>query len=243
MIERRAFARQAVALLGALGATPGFSGRARAQDAAAAYPDHAVNVVCPWAAGGSTDAFARVLCARLSTDLGKPFVVDNRTGASGTIGMLAFTSETMKHSAANAIASGEFVYNLCGRPLFDAMNTSSGDFPEGVNEFEAAGLEMAPCRVVRAPRVAAAPAALECRVAQTMQLQDSSGGKLPGWIIIGEVVGVHIAEAFLRDGRFHTAAAEPLPRCGHRDYAELGTLSQALRPTDGGSYAAGQPDR
>ncbi len=157
--------------------------------------------------------------------------------------MLAFTSETMKHSAANAVATGEFVYNLCSRPMFDAMNISSGDFPEGVNEFEAAGLEMAPCRMVHAPRVAAAPAALECRVAQSMQLQDASGTKLAGWIIIGEVVGVHIAEAFLRDGRFDTAAAQPLARCGYRDYAALGELFEALRPTDGGTYAAGQPDR
>ena len=157
--------------------------------------------------------------------------------------MLAFTSESMKHSAANAIATGEFVYNLCSRDLFDAMNISSGDFPEGVNEFEAAGLEMAPCHVVRAPRVAAAPAALECKVAQAMQLRDAAGGLLEGWIIIGQVVGVHIADAYLRNGRFDTAAAQPLARCGYRDYAALGELFEALRPTDGGSYAAGQPDR
>ena len=54
--------------------------------------------------------------------------------------MLAFTSESLKHSAANAIATGEFVFNLCGRDLFDAMNISSGDFPAGVSEFEPAGL-------------------------------------------------------------------------------------------------------
>ena len=49
--------------------------------------------------------------------------------------MLAFTSESMKHSAANAIATGEFVYNLCTRPLFDAMNISSGDLAAGESEF------------------------------------------------------------------------------------------------------------
>ncbi|MFC7473295.1 Bug family tripartite tricarboxylate transporter substrate binding protein [Dankookia sp. GCM10030260] len=52
-----------------------------------AYPSRPVTVVVPWAAGGSTDAFARVLAGRLSTDLGQGFVIDNRTGANGTIGL------------------------------------------------------------------------------------------------------------------------------------------------------------
>ncbi|UPY35772.1 flavin reductase family protein [Sediminicoccus sp. KRV36] len=157
--------------------------------------------------------------------------------------MLAFTSETMKHSAANAIASGEFVFNLCTRRLFDAMNISSAALAAGESEFEAAGLETAPCRIVKAPRVAAAPAALECRVAQSFRLQDANGAALEGWMIIGQVVGVHIDEAYLRDGRFDTAAAEPLARCGYRDYAAVTEMFEALRPTDGGAFAAGQPDR
>ena len=157
--------------------------------------------------------------------------------------MLAFTSESMKHSAANAIATGEFVFNLCTRPLFDAMNISSDTLPEGVSEFEAAGLATAPCRVVKAPRVAAAPAALECKVTHSMQLQDINGAPLKGWIIIGQVVGVHIDEAYITDGRFDTAKAQPLARCGYRDYAAVTEMFEALRPTDGGGYAPGQKDR
>lgn len=157
--------------------------------------------------------------------------------------MLMFTSETMKHSAANAIATGEFVFNLVPRHLFDAMNVSSGAQPDGESEFVAAGLAEAPCRIVRAPRVAAAPASLECRVVSTMQLQDVDGAALQGWIIIGQVVGVHIDEAYLHDGRFDTLAAQPVARCGYRDYAAVTELFEALRPTDGGGYAAGQPDR
>ena len=157
--------------------------------------------------------------------------------------MLAFTSETMKHSAANAIATGEFVFNLCTRALFDAMNISSDALGEGVNEFEAAGLATAPCRVVKAPRVAAAPAALECRVVHSLQLRDVDGEALEGWVIIGQVVGVHIDDAYIRDGRFDTAAAQPIARCGYRDYAAVTELFEALRPTDGGAYALGQRDR
>jgi flavin reductase (DIM6/NTAB) family NADH-FMN oxidoreductase RutF len=157
--------------------------------------------------------------------------------------MLAFTSESMKHSAANAIATGEFTFNLCTRALFDAMNISSGDLAEGESEFAAAGLEMAPGRMVKAPRVAASPAALECRVTQSFQFTDLDGAPLKGWMIIGQVVGVHIDDAYLRDGRFDTAAAMPIARCGYRDYAAVTEMFEALRPTDGGGYAPGQPDR
>lgn len=157
--------------------------------------------------------------------------------------MVMFTTESMKHSAANAIETGEFVFNLSTRPLFGAMNISSGALPEGESEFEAAGLATAPSRVVKAPRVAASPASLECRVVQSFQLKDAEGRALQGWMVIGQVVGVHIDEAFLKEGRFDTAAAQPLARCGYRDYAAVTELFEALRPTDGGAYAPGQPDR
>ncbi len=157
--------------------------------------------------------------------------------------MLAFTSESMKHSAANAIATGEFVFNLSTRPLFEAMNISSGALADGEDEFAAAGLAKAPCRLVKAPRVAVAPASMECKVVHSMQLHDLKGEALAGWIIIGQVVGVHIDEGFIRDGRFDTAAAQSLARCGYRDYTAVTELFEALRPTDGGAYAMGQKDR
>lgn len=157
--------------------------------------------------------------------------------------MLAFTSESMKHSAANAIANGEFVFNLCTRPLFDAMNVSSAALADGESEFEAAGLATAPSRIVRVPRVAASPAALECRVVHSMRLHDAEGAALEGWLIIGQVVGVHIDEAYIREGRFDTAAAQSLARCGYRDYAAVTEVFEALRPTDGGAFLPGQRDR
>ncbi len=157
--------------------------------------------------------------------------------------MLAFTSESLKHSAANAIATGEFVFNLCGMDLFEAMNISSGDQPAGVSEFEQAGLAMASGRMVKAPRVAAAAAALECRVCQSQQLLDMNGETLPGWLIIGQVVGVHIDDRFIRNGRFDTIAARPVARCGYRDYAVVTEMFEALRPSDAGAFVAGQRDR
>jgi flavin reductase (DIM6/NTAB) family NADH-FMN oxidoreductase RutF len=146
--------------------------------------------------------------------------------------LLAFTSETLKHSAKNAIETGEFVFNLATRPLFDAMNISSGSLPEGMSEFETAGLAEAPSRMVKPPRVALSPAALECRVTHSMEMADIDGNPTGGWLIIGQVVGVHIAEAVLNNGQFDAVAAKTIARCGYRDYAELTELFAAPRPDD-----------
>jgi len=146
--------------------------------------------------------------------------------------LLAFTSETLKHSAKNAIETGEFVFNLATRPLFAAMNASSGSLPEGVSEFAAAGIAEAPSRMVKPPRVALSPAALECRVTQSMEMTDLDGQPSGGWLIIGQVVGVHIAEAVLNNGHFDAVAAQTIARCGYRDYAELTALFAAPRPDD-----------
>ena len=146
--------------------------------------------------------------------------------------LLAFTSETLKHSAKNAIETGEFVFNLATRPLFAAMNASSGSLPEGVSEFATAGIAEAPSRMVKPPRVALSPAALECRVTQAMEMTDLDGQPSGGWLIIGQVVGVHIAEAVLNNGHFDAVAAQTIARCGYRDYAELTALFAAPRPDD-----------
>jgi flavin reductase (DIM6/NTAB) family NADH-FMN oxidoreductase RutF len=156
--------------------------------------------------------------------------------------MLVFGSDGLKHSAGNAIATGEFVFNLVTRDLFEAMNASSDALDAGVSEFDHAGLAMAPCRVVKAPRVAAAAASLECRVVHHGALHDVDGHPTGGFFVIGQVVGVHIADRALVEGRFDMVAAGTVARCGYRDYTQVTALFSALRPTDGGAYRPGQKD-
>jgi flavin reductase (DIM6/NTAB) family NADH-FMN oxidoreductase RutF len=147
--------------------------------------------------------------------------------------LIAFSSAGRKDSLANAEATGEFVWNMATRALADAMNASSATVPPEVDEFVLAGLEAAPSRLVRPPRVAASPASLECRVVAIHELKGVDGRSAGHWLTIGEVVGVHIRTEFLRDGLFDTGAAHPIMRAGYRDeYVEATpeTIFRMARP-------------
>lgn len=146
--------------------------------------------------------------------------------------MVSFASEGLKDSVVNARDTGQFVANLVTAKNLDAMNASSKSLPRGESEFEYARLEMAPSSLVKPPRVKSSPASLECVVADFLVLRDRSGCPLDGFLIIGEVVGVHIDPAFLEDGRFRTENAEVVARCGYRDYANVTDMFTLMRPDD-----------
>lgn len=146
--------------------------------------------------------------------------------------MVAFGSEGMKDSARNAKATGDFVCNLATQALAEGMNKSSASVSPEVDEFELADLATAPCRLVRPLRVAASPAALECKVIDALRLRDLNGQETNRHLIIGQVVGVHIDESYLDNGLFATARAVPLARCGYRDYAIVTSVFQMLRPDE-----------
>jgi flavin reductase (DIM6/NTAB) family NADH-FMN oxidoreductase RutF len=145
--------------------------------------------------------------------------------------MVMFSSSGWKDSVTNIQATGEFVCNLVTRELAQKMNQTSASLPRGVNEFEVAGLEAAPSRVVKPPRVAAAPAALECRLVEIVQLHDLEGVKVPQFVTIGQVVGVHLDRAYVKDGLFDLLAAHPIQRAGYAaDYTEATTGFKMPRP-------------
>jgi flavin reductase (DIM6/NTAB) family NADH-FMN oxidoreductase RutF len=153
--------------------------------------------------------------------------------------IVGFSSESCKDSAAFARDSGEFVANLASRDLMQAMNLTSAPLARGDSEFTHAGLAMAPCRLVKAPRVAAAHAALECKVIGVTPLKGWRGEAIDSYLVLGEVVAFHIDDALIRDGRFDTAAAQPLARCGYQDYAVVESLIALARPPGGEGRNAG----
>lgn len=144
--------------------------------------------------------------------------------------LVMFSSETEKDSLSNIRATGEFVVNHVGQHLAEAMNQTSVPAPNEVDEFDFAGIEAAPSRLVKPPRVAAAYAALECRLVEIHPLKDANGNAAQSIMTIGEIVGVHIDETVLRDGRFDVAKARPVTRLGYRDYARQGELFEMTRP-------------
>ena len=122
-----------------------------------------------------------------------------------------------KDSVANAEASGEFVCNMVTWDLRDPMSQTSTPVPPEVDEFELAGLETQPSELVKPPRVKASPIHLECVYLQTLELPcEIEGGR--NAICIGRVVGVHIQDAFLTDGKVDIARIKPLARLGYQDY-------------------------
>lgn len=130
--------------------------------------------------------------------------------------MVMFSSGGRKDSLDNVLATGEFTCSLVGHHQRHAMNLSSAPLARGVNEFEQAGLQAAPSLMVRPPRVAGAPAALECRLWRTLDLPD--GGNT---LVFGEVVAIYIDDAFVRDGLVDTGAMRIVSRLGYMDYGVL----------------------
>lgn len=146
--------------------------------------------------------------------------------------VVGFSSSGKKDSQRNIEATGEFVANLATMAQAEAMNLTSASVPSEVNEMELAGLAAAPCKIVKPPRVADAPAALECKLLQIIPLKDLEGRPTINTLILGQVVAVHIDKAFLKDGFFDMAAARTIARCGYRgDYVEVTRLFEMVRPS------------
>ena len=146
--------------------------------------------------------------------------------------MLAFSSNGRKDSATFAGEINEFVWNLVTWELREAMNETSAPLPRGSSEFERAGLEMAPSRLVAPPRVAASPCAMECRVVHHIELHDVDGRPCDQHLVIGQVVGVHLDETRLAGTSVDTAALRPVARCGGpADYTVVESIFQMVRPS------------
>jgi len=139
-------------------------------------------------------------------------------GASSKPPLIMFSSEGRKDSLTFIEETKEFVCNVAVFELRDAMNQTSAPFDRGINEMARAGLEPAPSRLVKPPRVAASPCALECKWLKTVPLTDLDGNTLDNHIVIGQVIGIHIDDRFIRDGLLDTAAMRPIARAGYHEY-------------------------
>ena len=136
--------------------------------------------------------------------------------------IIGFSSIGWKDSVANVAATKEFCWSLATKALAEAMNLTCAPAPPEVDEFAVAGLTHAPSRLVRPPRVLESPVNFECRLTQLIQLEGPAGTQLDTWLVLGEVVAVHIDKALIQDGVYQTAKAHPILRAGRMgDYVEV----------------------
>ncbi len=130
-----------------------------------------------------------------------------------------------KDSVANIKETGVFCVNIVEYAMRDAMNVSSGAYGADVDEFELTGLERAECETIACSRVAAAPAALECRLTQIVTLEG-----VENYCVFGEVTGVYMRDNCIVDGRFDVTTFRPMARLGYRDYCCVDNLFSLKRP-------------
>ncbi|EEQ95748.1 flavin reductase family protein [Brucella sp. ZJ1_1] len=144
--------------------------------------------------------------------------------------MVMFSSNGAKDSVSFIEQTGEFTANLVSDHLRTQMNASSVNAPRGVSEFDYAGLTRAASRLIAAPRVKEAYAALECVAVEIKRLQDKEGRLTDNYMVIGEVVGVHIDEQVLTDGLIDIAKTRPVSRLGYMDFSTTESVYQMFRP-------------
>ena len=130
-------------------------------------------------------------------------------------------------SMSNAVESGVFAVNVVAAAMLEVMNATSASLPRGEDEFLHAGVEKAECVTIDCPRVALAPATLECRVLQMIRLKGDADG-----LVIGEVTGVHLRDDCLVAGRFDVTRFRLAARLGYRDYAVIDKVFALARPDD-----------
>ena len=147
--------------------------------------------------------------------------------------IVGFSSIGYKDSVRNIEASGEFVWNLATRPLAEAMNQTCAAVPPEVDELALAGLTPIASRLVNVPRVQESPVTFECKLSQLIRLTSAQGEPIDSWLVLGEVVGIHIAQHLLKDGVYDTANAGHILRGGGpADYFTIGPeqLFKIYRP-------------
>jgi len=137
-----------------------------------------------------------------------------------------------KDSLANVERTREFVANIVTEETLPAMDASSAEVAEDIDEFELAALTAVPSLVVRAPRVAEAPIHFECVLERIVALGDGSEGA--GELVIGRVVHADVADRVLGDGKVRPELLHPVGRMGGPNYARPVLLDFERKP---------QPDR
>ena len=142
-----------------------------------------------------------------------------------------FSSAGRKHSQTNAEQSGEFVHSLTTWELREQMSITSAEVGVDVSEADLAHLEMAPSIEVKPPRVKRSPGAFECKYVKTVELPATDGKANPYSIVIGQVIGIYIADEVIIDGKVDLTSERAIARLGGLDqYTSVDHVFKMKRP-------------
>ncbi len=136
--------------------------------------------------------------------------------------VVQFTSVGRKDSLRNVEETGEFTVNLTPEWLFEQVNATATDFPQGTSEPEQCGVALEPADRVSVPRVAGSPMAVECTLHATLRLGDST-------VVFGRVVHIAVHEHAVRDGRPRIETLRPLARLGGNEWSTIGEVKEIAR--------------
>jgi flavin reductase (DIM6/NTAB) family NADH-FMN oxidoreductase RutF len=137
-----------------------------------------------------------------------------------------------KDTVHNAERTGEFVWNMATWDLRDAVNASAQELPPEVDEFELAGLEKAPSRLVKPMRVARSPIQFECVYLNSLRFP-GNGPMGSADVVFGRVVAVHIADEFIdAEGRVDVLKIRPIARMGYFEYTTVDSTFSMVIPGD-----------
>jgi len=135
--------------------------------------------------------------------------------------------ENTKDSVANIRETKEFCVNIVSYEMRYKMNATSKSLPAGIDEFEHAELKKIDCNLIECSRVLGAPAALECKLVEIIQLPGATN-----FAVFGEVIGVHMHDDYIIEGQFDVSKFNPLTRLGYRDYSVVREIFSISRPDD-----------
>ncbi|MCJ1901685.1 flavin reductase family protein [Paracoccus versutus] len=136
----------------------------------------------------------------------------------------------LKDTGNNILRTGEFVVNIVDAAALDVMHNSSADVAPAISEADVLRLRQLPSSTIAPPRIADAPASLECRLHRAIPL-----GKERSMFMIGEVLRFHLRDDLITDGKIDSVTLDPVARLGGPNYAKLGQvihLSEATLPVD-----------
>ena len=140
---------------------------------------------------------------------------------------VTFASTGVKDSLTNIRETRVFAVNVVAEAMFHAMSATSADLAPEIDEFAHAGVAKAECTTIPCPRVADAPATLECELIDIITLRGRNN-----FLILGEVTGIHLRDDCLTEGRFDVTRFNPVARLGYRDYTIVRDLVELRRPDE-----------